>query len=81
MANTPSRTKNTVPNNKGSVSFGWHLPSNFKGPEGAPRPSPSSSNIPRERRKVSRGFALGFDWTGVTPIVEFPEPAPPTTGT
>jgi hypothetical protein len=77
----PSRTKNTVPNNKGSASYGWHLPENYKTTEGVPRPSPSSENIPRGVLQTPRGFALGFDWTGVTPIFELPEPAPPTKGT
>lgn len=72
-----SRTKNTTPNNKGSVSFGWHLPFNYKGPEGVPRPSPSSANIPREVQKISRGFALGYDWGDVAPVTEINDATTP----
>jgi len=73
----PSRTKNTVPNNKGSVTLAWHLPENFKTPEGVPRPAASSQNIARVHRKTSRGFALGYDWSGVEFLTEIGGPAAP----
>ena len=59
----PSRTQNTTPNNKGSVSLGHWLPDNYKVPEGQTRPPPSSQNVARQHQKVSKGFAVGFDMT------------------
>ena len=51
--NPPTRKGPRVPNNKGSVAFGYEHSDATPREQRSPA---SSNNVPRARRKISRGF-------------------------